>query len=325
MYQGKRTINPERSEQPAEGAEKNTAKEPRTPAQKAHKAKVVIGSTVAVVFIAAFLLAAGAIFRFIKQLSGYDPSINKEEAEVQKSSESSWQDSENQYFLDTVPYDPEKFSRDEKGRIHYEDENYRSENGIDVSLWQGNVDWNAVKADGIDFVLIRVGYMNYESGEVNFDFRYHEYLEGVQAAGIPFGLYFYSNAVTTEEALFEAESLVKLLGDAKPTLPIFYDWERTDREGDRTYEADAFMISAICRVFCDTVEEAGYESGVYLNSYLLQNDVRDDLLTNYRIWMAEYDDAPTCTGQYEFWQYTNEGKVDGIQEQVDLDLRFVKK
>lgn len=274
----------------------------------------------------AVLLAVLPVVRYLKSLSDYNPSISSDKKDYSKSTESGdgWEN-EHSYIVEETPYDASKFSRDEKNRIVYEDDGFVSQAGIDVSLWQGNIDWNRVKADGIDFVILRLGYMNYQSGEVNYDSRFHEYLAGVRAAGIPFGLYFYSNAISVTEAKQEAEGVLKMLEDIRPELPVFYDWERTDREGDRTLNTDAFMISASCRTFCDVLTEAGFESGIYLNSYLLQNDVYDEFLGGYPIWMAEYDEAPTCVGDYSFWQYSNEGRVDGINEQVDMDIRFVKK
>lgn len=274
----------------------------------------------------AVILAIVPVLRYLKNLSEYNPSIHSAQAEISMSVESGegW-DEDHSYIVEKTPYDASKFHRDEKNRIVYEDDKFVSQAGIDVSVWQGSIDWEKVKADGIDFVIIRLGYMSYKDGEPRYDSRFAEYLEGVENAGIPYGIYFYSNAVSVTEAKYEAEGVIRMLGDAKPDLPIFYDWERTDSEGDRTLNADAFMISACCRSFCDDLSAAGYDCGIYLNSYLLQNDVYDEFLGGYPIWMAEYDEAPTCVGEYSYWQYTNDGRVDGINEQVDMDIRFVEK
>ncbi len=211
---------------------------------------------------------------------------------------------------------------EQDGRMTYESSSYRTETGVDVSTFQGEVDWAAVAADGIDFAILRAGFRGYTEGVLEVDERFLENLEGATAAGLKVGVYFFSQAVNIEEAVEEAEFVLNLIQGYTLEYPIVFDWEHISDPTARTAEVTGETLTDCAAAFCQRVEEAGYEAMVYFYRHL--GYVTYDLseLTDYGFWFADYNSFPNFYYSFDMWQYSNTGTVDGISVNVDLNLRF---
>lgn len=210
-------------------------------------------------------------------------------------------------------------------------EDYTVLKGIDVSKYQRNIDWKKVKADGYDFAIIRVGYRSYGSGELFEDSTYKENIEGAIAAGVDVGVYIFSQAITEEEAIEEAQYAISLASGYQMNLPIVMDFEyasTSSGEGGRLYKAKLSKEEAtnVCNAFCNAAEAMGYTAMVYANRSMLNNSVNAaDISNKYPIWLANYTSQTTYEGDYSYWQYTSQGSVDGISGNVDCNFRYIKK
>lgn len=181
-------------------------------------------------------------------------------------------------------------------------------NGIDVSKWQGDIDWTKVK---VDFAIIRAGYGREISQK---DMKFEKNYQGAKKAGIPCGAYWYSYATNADEARKEAEVCLKVLKDKQYEMPIWYDVE----------EAKSFpKADEIIRAFCDALEAAGYFVGVYMSRYYLMTYVSESVRKRYAMWVAEYGAKLNYAGQYGIWQNSSTGKVNGIDSNVDTDICYV--
>ena len=213
--------------------------------------------------------------------------------------------------------------RKENGRITYEDETRYTQTGIDVSVYQGDIDWNLVAQDGISYAIIQAGYRGYTDGELGEDVQYRTNLTGAVGAGLDIGIYFFSQAVSVEEAREEAYFLLELLAGVEPTLPVFYDWERAD-EG-RTRDVSGEMVTDCAIAFCEVIEASGYQAGIYLNQDYIYNLVDLSRLKDYPLWFAQYQDLPDMIYDFTWWQYTDAGTVAGINHPVDLNIWIREK
>lgn len=191
--------------------------------------------------------------------------------------------------------------------------------GIDVSYYQGQIDWEQVRQSGIDFAFIRVGYRHSRDGTVSEDGLAKKNLEGAAAAGLKVGAYFFSQAVTPEEAVEEAECALEVLKEYKLDLPVAYDWERV-REDGRTQGMTRQTLTQCIEAFCGTVEGAGYETMVYFNRDLSQTLLDVSKLSDTPVWFAMYGSYPDAPCKPDYWQYTDQGTVPGIDGYVDLNL-----
>jgi GH25 family lysozyme M1 (1,4-beta-N-acetylmuramidase) len=194
--------------------------------------------------------------------------------------------------------------------------------GIDVSRYQGEVDWQKVREAGVEFAFIRLGYRSSEDGELSEDVMARKNLQGALAAGLEVGGYVFSQAMTPEEAKEEAVLAVSVVKDYEITLPLTFDWEFVE-ENRRTDTMTKELLTQCIHSFCGEVKKAGYEPMVYFNRDLSQRLVDIYELTNYQIWFAMYDSYPDAPCKPDYWQYTNQGKIPGIEGNVDLNLRFL--
>lgn len=195
--------------------------------------------------------------------------------------------------------------------------------GIDVSKWQGEIDWDKVKEDGIDFVIIRCGYRGYTEGTLIEDPMFAQNIKGATAAGLKVGVYFYTQAINEVEAVEEASMVVSLVRDYDLEYPIFIDTEKSGGNG-RADNLDVETRTKVCDAFCATIQDAGYKSGVYASRNWYNERVEAEELENYVIWLAEYRSVPLYKGYYQMWQYTSKGSVDGINGNVDMNLSYLK-
>lgn len=214
---------------------------------------------------------------------------------------------------------------DERFTLYGRDGSRKSRLGVDVSSHQGKIDWQAAAADGIEFAFIRAGYRGYETGRLAEDSRFIENAEGAYAAGIEVGLYFYSQALTEQEAHEEAEYLVSCIEElnAEITLPLVFDWELPEGENVRTEELSGEEQTRCCEAFCAAVREAGYEAAYYssVNTAIFRYDLA--ALHDETLWLAQYTDEPDFPYRHDIWQFTCFGKVDGIDTYTDLNLMFI--
>ena len=194
--------------------------------------------------------------------------------------------------------------------------------GIDVSRWNKEIDWEKVKADGIEFAIIRCGYRGATSGSLVLDAMYEANIRGAIEAGIPVGVYFFTQATSEVEAVEEASMVISLIEDYDVDYPVFLDSESAGGNG-RADQLEAKERSRYHKAFLETIASAGYETGVYASKNWLNNRLDMTQLSQYKVWLAEYADAPTYEEYYDMWQYTSKGTVDGIETRVDLDLSFM--
>ena len=209
---------------------------------------------------------------------------------------------------------------------------YDRHDGIDVSSYQGTIDWSKVKQDGIEFAVIRAGYTGYtqKRHSINADTQAVTNIKNAQAAGLPVGVYWFSQALNESEARAEAQKTLEIISGYDLQLPVFFDYEfygvaegRLDsawREGTITKS----QMTANARAFCSTIENAGYEAAIYANKSFLTNQLdAAGLAKDYGIWLAHFTTQTDYTGDYYMWQYTEEGKVDGISGSVDCDFMYL--
>lgn len=208
------------------------------------------------------------------------------------------------------------------GRVEYSG-NIETLHGIDVSYYQGEIDWAAVAADGIDFAFIRVGYRGYgTSGTLNEDTFFKANIEGATAAGIDVGVYFFSQAINEAEAIEEAEYLLSLIEGYDITWPVVYDWETVSSTDARTNGLSGETVTNCALAFCGLVEESGYTPMVYFNK--MAGYLKYDLhaISRYDKWFAQYNIAPDFIYDYQIWQYSDSGTVAGIEGKVDMNIAF---
>lgn len=228
--------------------------------------------------------------------------------------------------LEGVPkntLDNTSFTSDDHFKYYNSNGKTASTEGIDISSYNGEIDWKAVKNSGIDFAMIRVGGRGYgDDGTLYADDKAVENINGAKDAGIKVGVYFFSQAVNTAEAVEEADYTKKLLGDIKLDYPIAYDWEIIKDDDARTDNVSAAQATECAKAFCDRVEELGYTSMLYSPSKELYFKYDLSRLSGIDIWYCEYSDLPTFYYEFSMWQYSSTGRVDGIDGEVDLNICF---
>ena len=194
--------------------------------------------------------------------------------------------------------------------------------GIDVSSFQGEIDWDAVAGAGVKFVMIRIGGRGYGAeGKLYADELAQVNYEKAKAAGLQVGAYFFSQAVSVEEAIEEAAYALRQIKDWELTMPLAFDWEYLGEEA-RTANVDKRTLTDCTLAFCRTVELAGHEAMTYFNPNQSDNHVYLEELTDYRGWLAMYTEQMTYPYRVDMWQYTNEGSVPGVDGPVDINLYF---
>lgn len=195
--------------------------------------------------------------------------------------------------------------------------------GIDVSKWNKEIDWDKVKNAGVEYAIIRVGYRGATTGTLIEDPYFEKNINGALRAGIPVGVYFFTQALDAVEAVEEASMVISMCKDYNITYPIFIDTESAGGNG-RADGLEQDTRTEVCRAFCATIESAGYRAGVYGARNWFNEMLNMNALKDYVIWLAEYRDVPIYQGYYHMWQYTSGGSVDGIEGKVDFNLSYLK-
>ncbi len=223
-------------------------------------------------------------------------------------------------------YNNELFIKDEEtGYLTYDDGTYKTIAGIDVSKYQGDIDWDAVKDAGFEFVIIRCAYRGYVTGALNADEGFVDNIEGALDAGLKVGVYVFSQAIDVDEALEEAEFVLDLIEDYEITYPVVYDWEVViDEDGDtpRTKYITPDQLTNNALVFSERVALEGYTPMVYANKKTAVWKYDLSRMKHIDIWFAEYSDTPTYFYDFAMWQYSSKGSVPGIKGNVDLNISF---
>lgn len=233
------------------------------------------------------------------------------------------------YVVEELPkstYDNSLFQVNENGFLTYDSDEYTCKIGIDVSRYQGNIDWAAVKEAGVQFAMLRLGYRGYGSGALVMDTYFQQNIQGAQANGIEVGVYFFSQAITPEEGAEEARFCLNALKGYHITYPIVFDWEPYDSSLEpRTDGLDDKILTQCAVAFCEEVEAAGYQSMVYSNLtyFYLHFDLNQ--LVDYPLWLAQYNSRPSFYYHFDMWQYSGTGQVPGIDGNVDLNIHFIPK
>jgi lysozyme len=194
--------------------------------------------------------------------------------------------------------------------------------GIDVSKYQGKIDWKKVKEDNVDFAMIRVGYRGYQNGKIVIDEYCKKNIEGALANGIKVGVYFFSQAISIEEVLEEAEMVLDMIKDYDITYPVVYDAEEIQGENVRTAKLTTQERTDITIAFCEKIKEAGYKPMIYANVSWFVGRLDLSRLVMYDKWFAQYFRTPFFPYDFQIWQYTAKGKIKGIEGNVDLNISF---
>ena len=220
--------------------------------------------------------------------------------------------------VDRNTYIPQSFIQQENGWITYQN----AIQGIDVSVYQGDIDWQAVADSGVEFAIIRAGYRGYSQGSIQPDANFQKNMEGALKAGLDVGVYFFSQATTVREAEEEADYVLEAIRSYPVTYPVVFDWEFIDGQQARTDAVEGELMTQCAQAFCELVQAEGYTPMVYFNQEQGYLYYQLDQLKQFAFWLAEYDEKPDFFYNFAMWQYTHTGTVPGIQGNVDLNLAF---
>ena len=194
--------------------------------------------------------------------------------------------------------------------------------GVDVSAHQEEIDWQQVADSGITFAFVRLGYRGVTEGTLNTDRYYEANLQAARAAGLDVGVYFFSQALTEQEAVEEADYVLQMLNGEPLDLPVMFDWETVESEGSRSAGREAEVVTACARAFCRRIAQGGYRAGVYFNRQQGYHSYDLSALKDFVFWVADPNDHPDFYYDVSVWQYTFRGSVPGIGAPVDRDMMF---
>ena len=215
------------------------------------------------------------------------------------------------------------FTTNADGLPEYTGDAYDTRLGVDVSFYQGEIDWEAVAADGVEFAMIRCGYRGSESGTIVVDEQFENNINGALAAGLDVGVYFFSQSTGAIEAAEEANFVLDLISGYDITMPVAFDWEPL--EGSRAEDIDRSELTASAVVFCEMVKDAGYTPCVYLYRYTGYYEYMMERLADYELWVGALGSWPDFYFRHMLWQFSMTGRVEGIDADVDLDYQFIPR
>ena len=192
--------------------------------------------------------------------------------------------------------------------------------GIDVSTWNGNIDWNKVKNSGVSYVIIRTGFRGSTQGSLVEDNKFRQNIQGATNAGLKVGVYFFSQAINEVEAVEEASMVLSQVKGYKLSYPVFIDVEPSGGRADKLSSGDR---TKVINAFCQTIQNGGLRAGIYANKTWLSQKMNVSALSGYKIWLAQYNSTVTYGGRYDMWQYSDKGTVAGISGKVDMNLSYL--
>ena len=217
---------------------------------------------------------------------------------------------------------------DMNGHYSYEDENYGSSFGIDISEFQENVDWQKVKDAGVEFVFLRIGRRGATTGLLYDDEEFDSHYEGARKAGLKVGVYFFSQAINEKEAREEADFVYDRLKGKKIDFPVVYDLEEVylENETPRISELTREDHTANAMAFCERLNRKHYDTMIYTYQYWAETYYDMEQISSYPIWYAAYDtDQPKLDYPISIWQYSKTGRIDGIGVPIDFNIMFIRK
>lgn len=275
-----------------------------------------------IIALAVLLLAVYAVVQHLSRRAeiGNDPHYGM--VEVFNGESYVWIVPEEDVPKNTIEKDD--FATDPEGNLTYVGGEYKASRGVDVSQFQGDIDWQAVYDSGVRFALLRVGGRYYGSGELYSDDKFLENLEGARSAGLQVGAYFFSQAISTGEAREEARYALELIGDRELDLPVFFDWERVADTDARTHELDNETLTECAVSFCGEIKSTGFEPGVYVYNDTGYYGYDLSRLQDYMLWCASIGSYPYFYYAHNVWQYSFRGAVPGINGECDLNMMFIK-
>ena len=289
---------------------------------KKHKISPLTITLIVITLILAVALIAVTVMSLPGILGAEDPAVLSTEAPTEKPTEEPTEPEPTLPPPEENPFGHLDFQYE--GR-YLKLRDGESVTGVDVSHWQKDIDWEQVKASGVEFAMIRLGYRGYEAGALNMDSYAVANLEGAIAAGLDVGVYFFSQALTPEEAEEEAYFVVEKLEPYAEhiTMPVVFDWEHVNDEDARTNEMkDPDILTDCTLAFLQTVEAAGYRPMVYFNRTQSWKYLNLEELKQYEFWLAAYTQRMKFEYKINMWQYTSEGKVPGITGPCDINIYF---
>lgn len=223
-------------------------------------------------------------------------------------------------------YDPAGLVQNARGEMEYQvDGQVESVKGIDLSRYQGEVDWTQVAADGVDYAMIRVGIRGYGTGEIVLDDTFEDNMSGATQNGIDVGAYFFTQATSEAEAIEEANAVIEALAPYHVAYPVAIDVEAVNDSSARTANLTAEQRTDYVIAFCETIKAAGYTPMIYGNLKSFCDMLDMERLNDYEKWFAFYDTYVYFPYEISMWQYTDSGVVNGIEGNVDLNITFTPK
>ena len=220
-------------------------------------------------------------------------------------------------------YDLENSLVNENGFLSYKDNKREAIRGVDLSKYNGDVDFGKLKDNGIRFAMLRLGSRGYGTGKITLDEKFVEYAQNAQVAGIQIGAYFYSQAVNETEAVEEANYIVGAVSGFGVKYPIAIDIEKVEGDEARTDKLTTEERTAVVKMFCDAVKGYGYKPVIYATTDMLVTGLDLKELADYDVWLADYDIPTDYPYRFSMWQYNKKGRIDGITGDIDLDLSFI--
>ena len=275
-----------------------------------------------IIAIAALLLTVYAVVQHFNRRAEIENDPHYGMVEVFNGESYVWVVPEEDVPKNTLKKDD--FATDPDGNITYVGGEYKASRGVDVSEYQGDIDWQAVYDSGVRFALLRAGGRYYGSGELYSDDKFLENLEGARSAGLQVGAYFFSQAISAEEAREEARYVLQLIGERELDLPVFFDWERVEDDNARTNALDNETLTECAVTFCEEIKTAGFEPGVYVYNGTGYYGYDLSCLQDYMLWCASVGSYPYFYYAHTVWQYSFRGAVPGINVECDLNMMFTK-
>ena len=193
--------------------------------------------------------------------------------------------------------------------------------GLDISEFQKDIDFDTIKKQGVEFVMIRIGFEHSSNKDISIDAKYKDNIKKAKDAGLQVGVYFYSIATTKEEAIEHANWVLKTLDKEKLDLPIAFDWESFNKWN--SLKLSFHDINEISDTFIKTIKDAGYEGMLYSSKFYLESIWENK--NNYPVWLAHYTNNTSYEGKYSIWQMCNDGKINGIKGSVDIDIMYLEE
>jgi len=226
-------------------------------------------------------------------------------------------------YLDKNIYQEAGFVYEEPVMKYFANGDKASYLGVDISKENGTVDFKKMKKAGVDFVMVRIGYRGYESGNIVLDEEYFDNIQLANEAGLAVGVYFESQATTVEEALEEAEFVVTNLIEMRVTYPVVFDLGLVANDSSRIDNIPKTQLTELTNAFCNRIKEVGYKPMVYGNKYWLLRKIDLTMLGDFDIWLSQNGELPDYPYEFAMWQYSHTGSVSGVSGDVNMNISFI--